>query len=582
MPPLNARFLDCAKNFGVAYGSYRLIYGAEESANAALVSIINDSKKSFTDIADSLADIGNFLEAEAASYAAGLQSDLKNDLVNSIKDPFSNLGKIIYAQLDKETLEKIQRFFEQEGIKSSLILDSGKFLATMSLAAIKGIATINIQKKLLDELEKQVISVSNRIYDVPDVTAPIHPFKDTLYHLNRAKLNFQSVSSQLIRTGSVDYTGYEEAIKELDTANKTLFDGTFTQDFLDQSGLGNIVQLQNAQGQTQLTPRQGLSAKAFLPPVNLSLNVLVIKKTQDALGIFNANLAQATDSIQEIIDSLYMAMDVGRFLGSFIQYFVVEIKSVQQQLDKASATPVIGPSSLALQGEAYARLLANLVIAKKLKLVFDRFNKKNVNDIPALKSFRQKLKAMDLSNCHPASLELDVAISGFTTAYARRCANRSSASTLRYAGEKVKKAITKQREYLDCVSNALSALSPTSDPSALNAIAAVGAGLAAMQGAGVAIDNLKNTITGFNLKSYLLKYMIEQAECMKNSCSSTGVQTMLNKLLNEMVVVQKVVNSNRTLTSDFARQAKFASKYESSKFAQLLQQFINSIQKLTC
>jgi hypothetical protein len=581
MPPLNPTFQECLAKFSALYGSYYIIYGSEQSVDLAMSGIMKDAKKSFTDIADSLGDLGGALSSDINSFVSefsDIGSDIKNQLTDLIKDPFSNIGKIIKGQLDSETLQKISQFFDEQGIKATA-LSTTHFMALITMSALKGVATIGVQRKLLSQLEQQVNSVMNRIYDTPSVNPPIHPFQDTMYHLQKAKEDLQSVGSQLIRRGSVDYIRYDEGVAEMKNAKDGLAAGRLSQAFLNQAGLGNFVQLKNNDGQTKPVPIDGLKAYHFLPPIHLGVNLIVIKNIRNQLAVYNANLASVDNTIRSVTQNLYLAMDVGRFLGSLVQFLVFEVTSTQKSMEKASTKPVIGPDSLSIQAETYARMLADIFLAEKLRVAFNRFNAKDVNDFPALKGFRQKLKELDTSKCSQVYASLDASIAGFVNAYQRRSAGRATALTVKYAGQVVKGLIKQQREYLDCIEGCLGTITgPKIDPRTMNAIAGVGAALALLQG--LDIDSLLNK--QFNFKAFLLSQIKTQVDCMMKSCANPGVHGLLTRLMDEIVVQQRVISLGFGLTKNFSIQARFSSKYENGQFAQMLQQFINTVQRLSC
>lgn len=600
--PLNPEFTECLIKFGAAYGTYKAIGGEDQLVASMKNQLMEDATSSVGKAVSALNEVKNI----ASKVPGIIADDAKEFFDNAISDlgdplemakklinagPFGNVLKVIKYQIGPELYDKISPYFEQAELSAG-IKDVGHYLALVAMSSIRGVGTIELQKAMLKELERQTRSIMRRVYDTPEFRPPMHPFKETVYHLQNAKRQYMSVSSQVISTGFVDSSTLDSATNDMKEASDSLVRGSFSQKFLDQSGLGQFVDIEsNMNGASKRILRDNLQLYKFLPPVHLGVNIIVIKNIRNQIGAYNANLKVTTDFINFVSSELIMMTDFKRLVGLMVQYFAAESDEMQASLDKASNGP-ISATTIALQTEVYARAVADYWLSNKMGEQLRKYGGKNIEDaIPSLKRFKKFMQNINVGNCPDSSASLDIAINGLVSAYHQRISGRINARTLEQSGERVLYYISKQREYLDCVNKGLGELleplglnSLVKNKALLNGIAAVGAVLSALQGVNIptmeeAMDYL---MAQFNPRLMLVRVMKDNVLCMKNTCRNMGVSSVLTKLLGEMVSLEKLLKTNFAMTKGFAKQAKYQTKYQDNKILQIIEQLLAAAKQLSC
>lgn len=599
---INAKFTSCLAQFLALKATYSFLDGISIKEDVQLTVIMENAVKSpFGDLLDSGIDLKD--ESLAALGDLSNFDSLKNPLDTVIRlflRPLDNIVNILGASVPFELKEKIENFINREGFTISLI-DPAKYTAIAFSSAIQGVATIKHQKFVLEKLDDYVTKVINSIRDMPDITPPVHPFNETLLHLGDAKANLTSVRSQVLTKNSIDRTRWDAGNKDLKEALTSLSNGrigeTLANTVINQAGLGGFVEVSTETGQFKFINKQELKAINFLPPFELGLHIGVIKKLINQIGSYNSALNNTQDLIQYMINNLYFSTDIARLMGSLLQFVILEISDTEKLLDGASTNSPVGRSfsikdktsrwksptgTIEAQAQAYGTIAYTKILSEAISKWSKRLDDTDVNNsISSLKSFRKKLDNMDTSGCYNQYPILAQNVAAFISSYNRRMAQRVSSSVVKASGERVKRSIKDQFDYLNCFEDKLNSLGLDNIPTnLLNAMSSIGSALSLIQG--FDINNLLDLFNNWDPRAVVVSQMNEKLSCMKKACSNPGVQGVLDKLHNEFQTLDRSFRTNANLNYNFSLQAKFQRKFRGNRISDAIKQFIEAVNNLTC
>jgi hypothetical protein len=594
---LNEDFLACLSRFLVLRTTYTALGGQKSEQDDQLGSIMESTFVSpLKDVVAASQELGS-AALDSVRTAASI-GDPIGAAARLFLLPLDNILNIVSANIPRELLERLKNFLERDGFALSLT-DTGNFVATMFMSALQGVSTINHQRKLLKQLKRHIKKIQDGVVDTPSITPPFHPFNEALNHLEASKRHYSSVRARILTRNEVDGARYDEGTSELRLAKDSLYTGNFgemlAQRAVDDAGLGGLIGVTNEEGQVKFINKEGLKAINFLPRVDLTLNMLVVKQFRTQLSVYNAHLNNVDGFLRYVIENLYLIVDISRLLGSLMEFLILEIKDIEEILDGSVASspvgrqlPVLGTVSqspngtIQAQAEAAIKLNISLSIAGFIKKVLDRVNKNDINDQPAIKAFRKKLEKLDPSQCNKVSEQLDRNLEGFSAAYSRRVRQDLPARAVVSMGDRAIRSITAQLEYLDCFEDILNTLGLDKIPAdILDAMATVGSALSFIQGfdGGKQVSELYKN---FNPLSVIVAQMNVELKCMRDSCENPTVQSLLGRLMIDFNSLDRLFKTNANLNKSFADQAKFQKKQREDRLANAIQQFIDAIQHLSC
>jgi hypothetical protein len=596
---INAKFISCLGQFTALRATWKALgeYAIKEDTELAV--IMEDAVASpFRDLLSAGAELGT-ATADALKDLANFDN-LKNPLDGLIRLfllPLENVINIIGAGTPRELKEKLKDFLKREGFAISLT-DPTRYVGIAFSSAIQGVATINHQRKLLQQLDAQVKSVIDGMRDTPNITPPVHPFNETLIHLATAKQNFTSVRNQLVRLASVDETRYSTGINELREAQSSIYNGRIGESLgntlINQAGLGGPIGFEHEDGRTKFVNKQELTAIDFLPPVELGFNIGIIRRIVNQISAYNSALFNIQSLLSFMVNNLYFATDIGRLLGAMIQFLILQVTDIEETLDGAATNSPIGRAPLGVdrasksptgtlvaQGESYANLALTIGLANAIKLALDKRNKNDVNDIPGLKTFRNKLSKMNPDQCNTFFVILQQNTNSFIAAYNRRMAQRVSGNVVKASGQRLRFVIKQQLDYLDCFEEVLNELGLDNIPNwVLEGMAWVGSAMAFLQDYN--ISDLKELFSNFDPRAVIAKQMEEKLACMKNACNNPGVQGIVDRLHSEFASLNKSFKTSANLNTEFSSQAKFNRQFNGNRISDTIEQFINAVNQLAC
>lgn len=596
---INAQFTSCLAQFVALRALWKSLGEDSAKEDAELSSIMEEAV--FSPFKDLLSSADNLKDAslDALKDLANFDN-LKNPIdaiVRLFLLPLENITNIIDAAAPRELKERLKEFLKREGFAISLA-DPKRYVGLTFTSAIQGVATIGQQRALLKTLDNRVKKIIDGMRDVPTITPPVHPFNETLLHLRLAKQNFTSVRGQLIRRSSIDETRYSTGIDELNLAKDSIYNGNLGESIantlIGQANLGGFIGIEQEDGRTNFVNKQQLKAIDFLPPVELGLNVGLIRKIVDQISSYNSALVNIQSLLSYMINNLYFATDIGRLLGALVQFLVLQITDIQETLEGAATNSPVGKApfgvdrfgknptgTILAQGEAYTNIYLAVGLSNSIKIALDKQNKNDVNDIPGLKTFRAKLKSLNPDDCNNFFVILQQSTNSFISAYNRRMAQRVSGNVVRSAGQRLRGVIKDQLNYLSCFEDTLNELGLDNIPSwILDAMAFVGGAMALLQD--YSISDLKELFASFDPRAVVAKQMEEKLACLKNACNNPGVRGIVDRLHSEFASLNKSFKTNANLNSEFSNQAKFRRKYQGNKLSDAIEQFIQSVNQLAC
>ena len=587
---INAQFIECLAKFGAARGSYQLLVGKDKDADAEMSKIYEDAVKNpFSDIASAAKELGAATKQQIADLAS--VDDPTAIAARLILLPFRNLIQVLEdSTISKEGRDKIRLFMEEQGLALSL-LDSTKFMGMLLVSALQGIATIKHQRKILNNIDNKIKYLIDHMGNMPEFNAPFHPFDDTISHLENAKRSFTEVRNIITKFGKIDKKTFGQGQSELIAADTSITGGTLGEavasNIIKDIGIGDFVSVKNINGQTSFMNAQQLSATSFLPNGAMFLNSTYIKEARNQVAVYNANLEATLTFVREFVDGVLTVVDMKRFFGVIFNFLLLEIKAAEDTLTgqatvkKNGVTIENSAGTLEAQGEGYFHIQLLIQYANMIKSGLERFNANDINNTGWLKNIRNVVAKFDLSECVSSYKQLDANIGGFLSAYQKRYAFKVSNPTVINMGNRARASIKNHLVYLDCIESHLNNLGLNKlDQTLLDGMAWAGSALAFITSfSGISWQDF---IKGFNPKAALIAQMDAQLDCMKNSCSSAAVQSIITKLKLEFGVLNKLFKSNTDLNQQFTNQSRFAKQYRENRLTQAIEQFIAAVNKLTC
>ena len=197
-------------------------------------------------------------------------------------------------------------------------------------------------------------------------------------------------------------------------------------------------------------------------------------------------------------------------------------------------------------------------------------------------TFRAKLDQINPDQCTRVFKELDQNIESFISAFNRRMSQQLSSRVVINVGDKLRRSINKQLEYLDCFEDLLNTLPIANIPdNILDAMAFVGSTLSFIQGF-ESTKQVKELFKSFNPISVIVTQMRDELQCMRDSCGQPSVVSLLDRLTIEFDTLDRLFKTNSNLNRTFSQQAKFQKKQREDKLANTIQQFIEAVNRLTC